>query len=215
MDAARLRKAFERNARGFTDHLSSLFTRTITDVSLGARVLPEDASPHTALIRFQDADRRPTELGLDNGCRVRILQRIVPHTEKPEEKVTTAEYSYVYGFGENLDEGWLVRYDYVPEMAERDKEKKKAERDKEKKYEYPVGHVHFNGYSEAYDAFEMEGKKQLDRLHFPTKRISLEDFIEHLVVEMGVSTKFGKDEARRVLAESRETFQQEKRTKGY
>lgn len=207
MDAARLRKAFESNARGFTDHLSSLFTRTITDVSLGARVLPEDAtSPPTALIRFQDADRRPTELGLDNGCRVRILQRIVPHTKKPEEKVTTAEYSYAYGFGENLDEGWLVRYDYVPEMTERDKEKK---------YEYPVGHVHFNGHSEAYDAFEMEGKKQLDRLHFPTKRISLEDFIEHLVVEMGVSTKFGKDGARRVLAESRKRFQQEKRTKDY
>lgn len=205
MDTARLRKAFESNARGFTDHLSSLFTRTITDVSLGARILPEDAtSPHTALIRFQDRDRNPTEVGFDNGCRVRILQRIIPHPEKPKDKVTTAEYSYAYGFGENLDEGWLVRYDYVPETAERDEE-----------YEYPVGHVHFNGHSEAYERFEMAGKKQLDRLHFPTRRISLEDFIEHLIVEIGMPTKFGKKPALEVLAESRRTFKQEKQTKDY
>lgn len=205
MDASRLRKAFGRNARGFTDHLSSLFTRTITDVSLGARVLPEGStSPHTALIRFQDTDRSPTEVVLDNGCRVRILQRIVPHPEKPEDKVTTAEYSYAYGFGENLDEGWLVRYDYVPEMAESDEE-----------YEYPVGHVHFNGYSEAYEAFEVEGKKRLERLHFPTRRISIEDFIEHLIVEIGVPTKRGKKAALEVLAESRRTFEREKRTKDY
>lgn len=205
MDAARRRKAFERNARGFTDHLSSLFTRTITDVSLGARVIPEDeTSPHTALIRFQDRDRNPTEVVLDNGCKVRIRQRILPHPEKPEDKVTTAEYSYAYGFGENLDEGWLVRYDYVPEMAESNKE-----------FEYPVGHVHFNGRSEAYDALEMEGKKQLARIHFPTRRISLEDFIEHLIVEMGVPTKSGKEAALKVLAESRDTFKQEKQTKDY
>ncbi len=71
------------------------------------------------------------------------------------------------------------------------------------------------GRSEAYDAFGMEGKKQLDRLHFPTRRISVEDFVEHLIVEMGVPTKFGKEAALGVLAESRETFEQEKRTKYY
>ncbi len=204
MDAARLRKAFERNARGFTDHLSSLFTRTITDVSLGSRLFFDDETEtDNVLIRFQDKQRRPVEVELSNGCRVRVLQRIIPSPENPREKVRTANYSYAYGFGESLDEGWLVRYDYVPERAERDEE-----------YEFPVGHVHFNGHSEAYDRYEVEDKKQLDKLHFPTRRISLEDFIEHLIIEMKVPTKHGKEAALEVLAESRRGFEEEKRTKG-
>jgi len=205
LDAARLRKAFERNARGFTDHLSSLFTRTITDVPLGSRLFfDEETGTDNVLIRFLDNERRPVEVEAGNGCRIRVLQRIVPNPDNPQEKVRTANYSYAYGFGENLDEGWLVRYDYVPERAERDEE-----------YEYPVGHVHFNGRSEAYERLEMEGKKELDRLHFPTRRVGLEDFIEHLVVEMGVPTKRGNGAALKVLAESRETFENEKRTRDY
>lgn len=203
MDAARLRKTFERNARGFTDHLSSLFTRTITDVSLGSRLFfDSETGLDNVLIRFQNNERQPAELELDNGCRVRISQRIIPNPDNPEQKVRTADYSYAYGFGENLDEGWVVRYDYVPESAERDEH-----------YEYPVGHVHFNGHSGAYERFEMEGKKQLDRLHFPTRRISLEDFIEHLIVEIEVPTKDGKEAARKVLDESRSGFEEEKRTR--
>lgn len=202
---ARLRKAFERNARGFTDHLSSLFTRTITDVPLGSRLFfDEETGTNNVLIRFLDNERRPVEVETDNGCRIRILQRIVPNPDNPQGKVRTANYSYAYGFGGSLDEGWLVRYDYVPERAERDGE-----------YEYPVGHVHFNGRSDAYGRLEMEGKKELDRLHFPTRRIGLEDFIEHLIVEMRVPTRRGKEAALKVLAESRETFENEKRTKGH
>ncbi len=205
MDVARLRKAFERNARGFTDHLSSLFTRTITDVSLGSRLFFDDETgTDNVLIRFQDNERRPIEVELGNGCRVRISQRIVPNPENLWEKVRTANYSYAYGFGENLDNGWIVRYDYVPERAERDED-----------YEYPIGHIHFNGHSEAYERFEGENKKQLDRLHFPTRRISLEDFIEHLIIEIGVMTKHGKEAALEVLAESRRRFEEEKRTKGF
>jgi hypothetical protein len=63
--------------------------------------------------------------------------------------------------------------------------------------------------------FEGEGKKQLDRLHFPTRRISLEDFIEHLIVELRVPTKRGEEAALEVLAESRRTFEEEKRTKDF
>jgi len=170
---------------------------------LGSRLFFDDETKaDNVLIRFQDNERRPVEVELGNGCKVRILQRIVPNPEQPEEKVRTANYSYAYGFGEGLDEGWLVRYDYVPERAERDEE-----------YEYPVGHVHFNGHSEAYDRYEVEDKKQLDRLHFPTRRISLEDFIEHLVIEMKVPTKQGEEAALDVLAESRKVFEEEKRTR--
>ena len=138
---------------------------------------------------------------LGNGCQISVFQRILP-SPGDTRKVTIAESSYSYGVGRNLEEDWLVRYDYVSERAETDPE-----------YQYPVGHIHFNGYSEIYEAFEMADKKPLHKLHFPTKRVSLEDFLEHLIVEIGAPTKQGKDEALELLAESRRTFQSEKWTK--
>ncbi len=95
-----------------------------------------------------------------------------------------------------------MRYDYVPEEADYDPE-----------YRYPVGHVHFNGHSAAYEAFEAASKKPLHRLHFPTRRINLEDFIEHLVVEVGVPTKHGQEKALEILAESRRRFETQNRTR--
>ncbi len=193
-------KAFRRNAPQFAAHLSSLLTRTVTDHPLVCRI-PEEEGHISALIRFRGQSRRERTVTLGNGCQISVFQRILPNPEDPR-KVTIAESSYSYGVGQNLEEDWLVRYDYVPERAETDPE-----------YQYPVGHIHFNGYSETYEAFEMADKKPLHKLHFPTQRISLEDFLEHLIVEMGVPTKQSKDEALELLAESRRTFQSEKRTR--
>ncbi len=59
----------------------------------------------------------------------------------------------------------------------------------------------------------MDNKKPLHKLHFPTQHVGLEDFIEHLIIEMGVPTKRGQDKALQLLAESRKRFETEKRTK--
>jgi len=196
---ARLHRAFGRNSRRFAEHLSSLLTRTITDQPLRERVLfDRETQTLNALILFRDT----REVVLANGCRIRLLHRVTLSSDDPAGAVSTAEYSYAYGFGDNLDEGWLVRYDYVPEEAEFNPE-----------YKYPVGHVHFNGRSAAYEAFEAAGTKPLHRLHFPTRCISLEDFIEHLVVEMGVPTRHGQESALELLADSRNKFAKEKRTR--
>lgn len=164
------------------------------------RILEEEGNI-SALIRFRGRTRRERIVTLGNGCQISVFQRILPNPDDPR-KVTTAESSYSYGVGRNLEDDWLIRYDYVPERAEADPE-----------YQYPVGHVHFNGYSETYEDFEMADKKPLHKLHFPTRRVSLEDFLEHLIVEMGAPTRQGKDKALELLAESRRTFQSEKRTK--
>jgi hypothetical protein len=151
---------------------------------------------NVALIRFRP-ERRYVELG--NGSFVSVLQRLVPDLDDVSGIRTTA-YSYSYALGPNPDEDWLVRYDYVPEMAARPD------------YPYPASHVHVNATSELYQAFvEAPGQRRpLSRIHFPAGRIGLEDFIEHLIVEFGVPVLYGrgKEEALEILAESRERFEE-------
>lgn len=188
---------FKRNARGFTKHLSSLLTTTITYHPL--TFIPK---PNVAFVSFRGTERfgESASADLGNGCSVRISQIIMPHKSDPD-KVTTTWYSYSYALGPDHDRDWLVRYDYVPLKAIEDD------------YEYPSAHLHFNGHSEAYESFDLEEKKALHKLHFPSKRISLEDFIEHLIVEFGLLPEGEKHEAVRFLEESRSTFEEKKRTR--
>lgn len=183
---------FRRNAARYTERLSSLLTRTVTDQPLKARNVP----PNGARIAFRDGGelggRRSVELA--NGLRIRVSQLIRPDPSDGS-KVQTAEYSYVYASSVDADNDWLVRYDYVPEEASL------AE------YRYPVAHVHFNGYSEHYERLAIAGKKPLERLHFPTRRILLEDFIEHLIIEFAIPTKCDPEEALELLSDSREGFE--------
>lgn len=190
------RAAFQRNARDFNDHLSSLLTRTITPNN----PLKPIIRPNAAFISFRGAEKfgdKPS-VELANGCSIRVSQIILPNEERPE-KVTTDWYSYSYALGPNHDRDWLVRYDYVPGRAE------------DPEHEYPIAHVHFNGDSRAYKDFQMPGKRELERLHFPTRRISLEDFIEHLIIELKVLEGRAKDEALSLLKKSRAKYENEKR----
>lgn len=155
--------------------------------------------PNGARIAFRgDSEqdgRRSIEL--DNALWIRISQLIRP-SPSDGSKVQTAEYSYVYASSADADNDWLVRYDYVPEEAS------------SSGYRYPVAHVHFNGYSVHYERFVIPEKKPLERLHFPTRRISLEDFVEHLIIEFAVPTKCDVEEALEILSDSREGFEDRK-----
>lgn len=123
-----------------------------------------------------------------------MLHRVVPNPDD-DSKVMTAQYSYACGFGELLGDGWLARYEYDPEQAIKDPE-----------YKYSVAHVHFNGHSEGYNPGAIPEGKSLQDLHFPTRRIALEDFVEHLIVELGVEPRGSRKAALRILADSREGF---------
>jgi hypothetical protein len=130
-----------------------------------------------------------------------VVQRVLPNPQGRTWKVTTAEYSYTYLLPPGSDDDWLLRYDYVPEEAANPE------------YKYPVAHVHFNGTSEPYDNFKMPEKKPLPKIHFPTGRIALEDFIEYLIIEHKVPTQHDEQEALALLAESREEFHKKRRTR--
>ena len=186
--------AFERNAEEFSDYLSSLLTKTITEHPLRPII-----RSRAAFISFRGAKRfgeRP-RIELGNGCRIQVSQIILPNPEHPRRKVTTAEYQYSLLLGPDSKD-WLLRYEYVPEQVAKKR---------------PVAHVHFNGTSEVYNTFNMPEKKALPKLHCPTGRLPLEDFIEYLITEFNVPTKSGPKEALAFLAENREKFYREKRTR--
>jgi hypothetical protein len=185
--------AFKQKAEEFNDRLSSLFTRTITD-----RPLKPIIRSSVAYITFEGAERtgdRPS-VELENGCQIRVSHTIRHSPEVPSE-VTTVEYVYAYALGPDPKNDWLVRYDYSPDRPMR----------------YPVAHVHFNGRSDAYDRFPKPEDKELYELHFPTDRITVEDFIEHLILEYDVPTHNGRKAALDLLAKSRREFHKEYRTR--
>ena len=183
--------AFEQRAEEFNDRLSSLFTRTITE-----RALKPIIRSNVAYITFEGAERtgdRPSvELG--NGCRIRASHTIRHSPDAPSE-ITTVEYVYAYALGPDPERDWLARYDYAPERPTK----------------YPAAHVHFNGTSDAYDVFPKPKDKPLRDVHFPTDRITVEDFIEHLIIEYDVPTHGSRAEALELLAESRRTFHEQDR----
>jgi hypothetical protein len=107
------------------------------------------------------------------------------------------DYVYAYALGPNPKTDWLVRYDYTPYRPTK----------------YPVAHVHFNGTSEAYNSFPKSEDKPLSDVHFPTDRITAEDFIEHLIIEYDTPTHGSKTEALEFLAENRRRFHEQDRTR--
>lgn len=186
-----LLEPFKGNAQRFAKHLSSLLTRTLPiDQPLACDVIYNRREErHNARIQL-----RQQTVKFKNGCSIRILHRVISNPED-HSKVMTAGYSYAYGFGELFKDGWLARYEYDPEQAIKDPD-----------YEYSIAHVHFNGQSNGYNPDAIPKGKALQDLHFPTRRIALEDFIEHLIVELGVEPRGSKEAALGILAESRGGF---------
>jgi hypothetical protein len=83
---------------------------------------------------------------------------------------------------------------------------------------YPVSHVHVNAHNDTYEEFikSIKGKyTPLSDIHLPTKRISLEDFIEHVIVEFKVPLLHGKTkkQALDLLEEGRRRFEQNRTDK--
>jgi hypothetical protein len=195
---ARKNPAFRRAAQEFADQLSKTLTRTISLIPLRCRfVRGKNEANLTFVPPAEDPNRRYVELA--NGCWVNVHQRLVPNANDPKI-VSTARYSYSYSLGPDFDADWLVRNDYESEV------------EGNPDYPYPVSHVHVNGTNEAYTEFvkNTQGEdKPLSDVHLPTRRISLEDFIEHLIVEFKVPLLEGKTVAEilTILNEGRSQFE--------
>jgi hypothetical protein len=194
--------SFQRNIPGFTDHLSRLLTQTITHHPLVYKILPGGGQ---ALIRFRedDAASKAVYVPLKNDCSLCVLQRVGAHPDPEEkDKLTTLEYLYAFRIGRDPAHEPLVRYEYVPEQAASGN------------YPYPKGHVHLSAEVPEYaELIAPHENKPLHQVHFPTGRITLEDFIELPIVEFHVPTHSSKEDALALLEASRRIFLEEKKTK--
>ncbi|MGH2391140.1 MAG: hypothetical protein ACRDIE_23335, partial [Chloroflexota bacterium] len=73
---------------------------------------------------------------------------------------------------------------------------------REEKSPYPIAHLHVNASPEHYT-----GRKPFPELHLPTRRLSLEEIIRHLIVEHEVPTLCGEGEALAFLDEQQAEFE--------
>ncbi len=180
--------SFQRNARAFRAYLSSITTQTITRQPLACDFIKGGTE---AYLHF-----RGDYAALNNGCTICIRQRIGQHPELANS-VTTIEYLYAFRIGADPQQEPLVRYEYLSALVV------------PAGYKYPRGHVHLSAHVPEYNKLiEPYEKKPLHQIHFPAGQISLEDFIQLLVVEVHIAAHDGEEKALGVLNESRTSFPQ-------
>lgn len=98
---------------------------------------------------------------------------------------------------EMRSEDWIIRYEYERGQAEAGS------------YPYPVSHLHVNAEPRWY-----RGAKPFPDLHLPTRRLSLEEIIRHLIVEHDVPTLGPKQDALDFLDEQQADFERNRTDPG-
>jgi hypothetical protein len=135
-------------------------------------------------LRLVDQATAPLEL---NGVSAKLL--VQQKVEVEDDHVTTLNYIYRYQLDDDAKKSWLFRWEYFRNKPKED-------------YPYPLAHFHVNAQSEH--------RKDIEHVHFPTRRVPLELVIWGLIAEWGVKPL---DEAgwEKTLSESIEGFD-ERRT---
>lgn len=163
-------RRFERNARNFGNYLSDLLTKTIAP-NYPLRCIISGVKDE-AFLEF-----RAGKALVGNGCSLRISHVIAPNPDEPEAKVTTVRYSYSYALGPDPDRDWLLRYEYRPDLVG------------DPSHPYALAHVHLRAESQPYTSYMAPHEnKPLGDIHFPTGRISIEEFVRLLIVEFHIPT---------------------------
>jgi hypothetical protein len=178
----------DRRFLDFQNTLNRTLNNTISHVRL--LTLASSTEPFVATISYLPPGIRlppfyPVPLGNGHFLGIRIRLRL----SKGAAMTEAASISY-WSSGELVDESWIFRYDYERAEAEAGG------------YQYPVAHLHVNATPPSY-----RGSKPFPRLHFPTRRLSLEEIIRHLIVEHDVPTLCPQDEALAFLDDQQEEFE--------
>lgn len=123
---------------------------------------------------------------------VRVLDGRGP--ERNLRKMTTLGYSYQYSTTSPEDPSWALRYEYEVEPLDPGSR-------------YPAGHLHVNAEPGGYA--RVETVKDFPALHLPTRRLSVEEILWHLINEHSPGTSDGdKDEWFDFLNESKVSYEE-------
>jgi len=178
----------------FKDTLNRTLNKTVSQARLQV-VLPARHA-RTAVIThvLQGRYREFSSIPLVNGHYLTALMevRLTP------QGVTTDKTAIAYRRSPELyGEDWIFRYEYERKQA--------AESD----YAYPISHLHVNASPQYY-----AGKKPFPDLHLPTRRLSLEEIIRHLILEHDVPTLGSVEEALRFLDDQQADFERNRTDSG-
>jgi hypothetical protein len=148
-------------AQGLADQLNGVLNRTVSDSRLS--ITPIAGYPDAfELIRVVDGANASLELG---GTTARLYVRLVVVVE--DGRCRTESYAYRLQADGSMG-SWLVRWEYVRDPPPSDSA-------------YPRAHVHVNG--------KFPDEAPIGRLHIPTRRMSLELIVRHLITDWDVKPR--------------------------
>jgi len=181
-----VRDLSERYKAG-TAHSFQAF-RDLVSLILNATVLTE-----TSAVRLSYGQSAEPVLGgrvkpidplrLTDGNYLRLTMTLLREETPQGPRVKVRSSSFQYQLDQDGDH-WIFRYDYLRNPPE----------------PHPASHLQIRG------RLIEAGDVQLDRVHFPTHRVSLEAVIRLLIEEFNVPARKSEDFWRAVLAESEAVF---------
>lgn len=172
----------------FRDALNRTLNRTVSQSRL---VIVPHTRSNRALITSVVPGKKPVTftsavLGNNHYLNVRMDVGLIGRA------VTTLATSISYRrSADPRCEDWIFRYEYGREIASVGG------------YPYPVSHLHVNAEPSYY-----RGTKPFPDLHLPTRRLSLEEIIQHLIVEHDVPTLGPREDVLAFLDEQQQVFEQ-------
>ncbi len=190
------------SAQGLADHFGNILAKTISakPIKLEVQKISDGQAPDWTISNFvEDMDRLPMiePIALKNKGFlkfehvVRVLD--VPGPERNLNKMATISYSCQYSTTSPEDKDWVFRYEYEVEPVDPNSR-------------YSAGHSHVN--AEPRNYAQIETVKGFPSLHLPTRRLSLEEILWHLINEHTPSiSNADKDEWFSLLDESKAGYQ--------
>ena len=181
--------AKDRRFLEFQDSLNRSLNKTISDSRLVTFVMRGDQEAFIAP-GTPGVAKPLASLLISNGYYLGVRMRV----RLVDGGVTTLHTSITYRRSDTPDnEDWIFRYEYEPALAAAGN------------YQYPVAHMHVNAKPEHYD-----GDKPFPELHFPTRRLSLEEIIRHLIIEHDATTRGSREDALAFLEKQLVAFEQKR-----
>jgi hypothetical protein len=168
----------------FRDLINLLLGLTIMKSDGAVRLFFLGGQEDKAMVAGWNPDD-PVPLKNNRYLRIAITLQLVDVPEGHRLKVLDSSYQYQL---DRKGDRWIFRYDYLryPEAL------------------HPAAHFQVRG--ELTEASVLTKRRTLERVHFPTSRVSLESIIRLLVQEFGVKCNKPESVWRPALNESEETF---------
>jgi len=170
----------------FADLVNLLLRTTVSKGSIGVRLNagPRPKDRMTVVGAVAD-ENHLVSLNDNNLMRLSIILFREQYKDGHRMKVEQARYQYQC---DDIGKRWIFRYDYV----------------REPKDQHPATHLQVRG--QLAETVSLH-KGMLERVHFPSGRISIESVIRLLIEQFDVPPNAAPETWRRVLAESERIFE--------